>query len=208
MKGLLIKDLLVLRKYARTLLLIFLFYMFFSFFTNDTSFFSGMTVMFFTISTITSFSYDDLAKWNRYARSLPLTKKEIVASKYLLALILAVTGTVLPMVFSLLFISVFGGKTGAAEQLMISYALFAVAVVFMCVMLPFLFKYGVEKSRVILFGVFLIPFIIGFAMVKLNMPMPTEDQFMFLLKLSPVLLILLSSVSFITSCRIYQNKDA
>ena len=50
--------------------------------------------------TITSFSYDALAKWDRYALSLPLTRKDIVAGKYLLSIILCLLATILSFLIS------------------------------------------------------------------------------------------------------------
>ena len=206
MKGLLLKDFLALRKYSKTILVIIVFYIFFGFFNNNPNFSAGMTVMLFAIMTITSFSYDDLAKWDKYARSLPVTKKEIVMSKYLLALILSLMGVVLSVLFSLLF-SLIKGGTNMLESLLTTYALFAIAILFLSILLPLIYRFGSEKSRLMMFAVFLIPAGIVVALVKMNVPMPTEDQMMLLLKLSPILLVLFSTISFLVSCRIYRNKE-
>ncbi len=207
MKGLLVKDIYVISKYAKTYLVIFGFYAVFSFYTGDTGFLSGMTVLLAALMTITSFSYDDLAKWDKYARSLPVTKREIVLSKYLLGFVLTVAGAILSLVGTALFHLIDKNGTLLPEQLATSYALSALAVVFLCILLPLIFRFGVEKSRLMMFAVFLIPTLAVVALSKMNVQMPTEDQLMLALKVSPVILVVLVALSFLISCRIYRNRE-
>ena len=50
--------------------------------------------------SIYSFSYDSLAKWDRFGLSLPVTRKEVVASKYILSLLFCLIGTALSFLLS------------------------------------------------------------------------------------------------------------
>lgn len=44
---------------------------------------------------ISSFSYDDLAHWDSFAATLPVSRRKLVASKYLFLLLLGVLAVVL-----------------------------------------------------------------------------------------------------------------
>ncbi|MDF2686949.1 MAG: hypothetical protein K0S55_2132, partial [Clostridia bacterium] len=64
MKGLLIKDFLISKKYMRSLFLVVAIYVIFSFTSGNMSFLSGMVTIVFAMIVITTFSYDDFAKWD------------------------------------------------------------------------------------------------------------------------------------------------
>ncbi|WP_232696894.1 ABC-2 transporter permease [Brevibacillus daliensis] len=206
MKGLLIKDILNLRKTFRTTLFILVFYGLLAYSMVDPSFLSGMVVLLFTMVSITSFSYDDLAKWDTFALSMPVTKKEMVVSKYLLSILLAVMGTLFSVVFGALMV-LFKDTSSISEQLLVSYVLFGIAILFVCIMLPLVYKFGVERSRVMMIAIFAIPTFIAFVLNRFGVPMPTEEQFFLLVKLSPLFLVLCIVLSYLISYKIYRNKD-
>ena len=86
MKGLIIKDIFNLKKGITTTLIMILFYGIFSYNTGNMSMLIGMTVFIMTSLSISSMSYDDMAKWDGYALSMPITRKNIVLSKYILSI--------------------------------------------------------------------------------------------------------------------------
>lgn len=205
MTGLLIKDILNLRKYAMTMLIFIVFYSALSFTMDDPGFISGAIVLFFTMISITSFSYDNLAKWDNYALSLPITRKEMVLSKYILAMLLAIGGTLFSIVAGGLIVFI-KDITSFKEQLVISYCLFVIATLFISALLPLIYKYGVEKARIMIVVVIGLPSILLFALSKIGVLMPTDEQFMLLLKLSPIFLVIVLFVSYFISLEIYKKK--
>ena len=88
MKGLLLKDLYNLEKQARSLLLIFVFYLVFSLIGENSNMFGGVVSIMMVMLVITSLAYDERSRWDRYALTMPVSRKEMVLSKYLLGLIL------------------------------------------------------------------------------------------------------------------------
>ncbi|WP_019242166.1 MULTISPECIES: ABC-2 transporter permease [Bacillus] len=206
MTGLLIKDILNLRKYAMTMLIFIVFYSALSFTMDDPGFISGAIVLFFTMISITSFSYDNLAKWDNYALSLPITRKEMVLSKYILAMLLAIGGTLFSIVAGGLIVFI-KDITSFKEQLVISYCLFVIATLFISALLPLIYKYGVEKARIMIVVVIGLPSILLFALSKIGVLMPTDEQFMLLLKLSPIFLVIVLFVSYFISLEIYKKKE-
>ena len=207
MKGLLIKDLLGLRKYMRTMLLFIAAYALMIFLMDSPYFLGGMIVVMAAMISVTSFSFDHIAGWDVYALSLPVSRKDVVGSKYLLALILTLCGAVLSVVVGALYNTL--RHTGSfAETLTVSYALFAVGMVFVAVLVPLLFKFGVEKARLLIIAVFAVPVAAFAALINIaDLKMPDEQLIARLLALSPLVLIALLAASYFISCAIYYNKE-
>ena len=206
MKGLLIKDLLNLKKQGKTVLAILAFYIVFALTTKNASFLTAMFTLLLSMMSISSFSYDEMAKWNKFAASLPLTRRDIVGSKYLLAFLLSFAGLATSMLLSMGSSFVVEG-TSLTELLLTSYCSFLIAMLMQIVMLPLLFQYGAEKSRTMLMGVVAVPMVLVFILSKLGMQMPGEDVFFLLLKLAVPILIVLFAISYRISCAIYQRKE-
>ena len=206
MKGLLIKDFLNLRKYGRSVILILAFYVLYGLMLDNANFIIGMIVLLFSMMAITSFSYDDLAKWDKYALSLPVTRKEMVLSKYILATILSVVGALLALLATI-GVSLINTPVSINEQLLITYALFATSIIFISILLPLIYKFGVEKSRIMMILVFAVPTAMVFVLSSIGFQLPTESQLMMLLYASPIILIALYSISYFISYSVYKKKD-
>jgi len=195
-----------LKKYSRTVLLIVVFYIFFAFMMDSMSFMSGMIILMFAVTTVSSFSYDSQSGWETYALTLPLHKRNFVLSKYVLALLLTISGTLLSVLANWLF-GLFKHKSNFSETLVTSYTIFAIAVIFLCIMLPLIYRFGAERSRVIILAVFAIPAAALVVLSQTGMPMPDEALISRLLLSSPLVLIAASAISFALSCRIFQRKQ-
>ena len=206
MKGLIIKDILNLKKNLRTTLLMIIVFTFMAYGSGDPSYIIGMTVLIFTTMSITSMAYDELAKWDSYALSMPISRRNIVLSKYVLSIILSVLSVVISTIISYVLILLKSDMNGF-ELLLTSYIVFGISILFICVILPLIYKFGVEKSRLLMIGVISIPTVIFLAINKLNINMPGEKQFIMLLKISPLLLIIFLFISSFISYRIYKNMD-
>ena len=94
MKGLIIKDFLNLRNNIKTMLITILIYLLF-FISYDPSFLSGLLIMIFCLQILSTFSYDEYANWDVFALSLPISRKELVLSKYIVFAIFPIAGTIL-----------------------------------------------------------------------------------------------------------------
>ncbi len=207
MRGLILKDLYNLRKYGKTLLLISALYIMLTFMMDDSSMFGGMIVLLFAITSVTSFAYDSQSGWDTYVLSIPVSRKEVVLSKYVLSALLALMGGVLSLLMGWLH-GVFNHVSNFSEMLLISYSLFAVALVLLSILLPLVYKFGVERSRVIILAVIAIPSAAIMVLVQTG-PMPelSEQTFHQVLLLSPVVIIVCGIVSFVISHGIYRRKE-
>ncbi|MDE7253752.1 MAG: ABC-2 transporter permease [Acetatifactor sp.] len=144
MKGLLIKDLMLLKRQKATLVMIVFFVIFLS--VNNTLPSAGIVAyvaVFFTMLAISSVSYDEFDNGYAFLFTLPITIKTYVLEKYLFAL-LAVCGSCL-LSGGFLFI---GGQGAQEEGFMGFVAGFGLMMfLLIAVMMPLQLKFGVEKSR-------------------------------------------------------------
>ena len=206
MKGLLLKDLLSLRKYMRTMALFVMAYALLTFFMDSSDFLNGMIVLLCAMIPITSFSLDHQSGWDIYELSLPVSRKDIVRSKYLLALILTLIGTGISIAIGLAY-RLFTHSGDMLEALTVSYALFAVGLIFASVLLPLIFKFGVEKSRLLLIAVFAIPTAAFVALSSAGVKLPGEQTISRLFAFSPLILVAALALSYASSCAIYRKKE-
>ena len=101
-KGLIIKDLLQLKSYKRTLIMFIVIFIGLSITQEHTR--NVLTVMMtlgLGMFSIATFSYDEMAKADKYILTLPLTKKEVVLAKYVLIITSTVIGAILGIIASI-----------------------------------------------------------------------------------------------------------
>ncbi|MGM9975012.1 MAG: ABC-2 transporter permease [Clostridiaceae bacterium] len=206
MTGLVLKDILNLKKNFKTLILITIFYIGIFRLSGDAAFLSGMILFIFVMQFITSFSYDDIAKWDRYALSLPIKRTEMVKSKYLLALMFLIIGSAASFLMDIAF-RYFDNTLDIKESLLTMYSLAAVACIFISILMPLIYKFGVERSRIMVIGCVAIPFGLVYIIQKLGIEPPSESILMLLLKISPLIVILIMYISYLVSCNIYNKKE-
>jgi ABC-type transport system involved in multi-copper enzyme maturation permease subunit len=209
MIGLMIKDFYSLRQYAKTVLIMLAFFaMISTMIDNPAVLMEGFIVYMSITMAITSFSYDALAKWDRYALSMPVTRKEAVAAKYLISVILCLAGAVISFLISsaiLKFHPVEG--FGISEHLYVTDAIIGTAFFFSGILLPLIYKIGIEKARFLLIVVFATPMAILLVLSKLGVPMPSADSLVPLLKLLPFIAAIWYFLSFLISVRIFSRKE-
>jgi len=154
-KGLIWKDLLILRKSLRTYLLMVLIYAALSLTGTFGGTFVAMLCVMLLILPISAFAYDEMARWDRYAFSLPLGRERVVQARYgfvlLMALIAAALGSSLSVVLSILT------KEDLMLYLCTMLAALAIGLLVCAVLLPLCYKLGAERARPWLMIVTLVP---------------------------------------------------
>lgn len=206
MKGIIIKDLLNLRNSLKTSLLILLIFSYMAFKSQDPKYLVAVFVLIISMQSISAMSYDEMAKWDIYALTMPLSKSKLVISKYILSILLSIIALIISATTSYFFILPISNMS-TREFLLSSYLIFAIAILFISALLPLIYKYGVEKSRLLTFVVISIPILIGILFNQLGIGLPNESQLMNLLKTSPFIIIIVLYISSLISCKIYKAKD-
>jgi len=206
MIGLVIKDILNLKNSFRTSLLILALFSFMAYQSQDPTYLMGMFVLIMSIQSISSISYDELAKWDVYALTMPISRVKLVISKYILSIMLSIIALIISGAISY-FVILPTSNMNTIEFLLSSYLVFASSILLLSVLLPLIYRYGVEKSRLLIFIVISIPVLIGIFFSKIGIDLPDENQLRTIFKVSPFIIIALLFISSFISCRIYKNKD-
>ena len=151
------------------------------------------------------------AGWDKFVLTMPVSRKDVVLSKYVCCLIYALA--------SLLVTTVFGVLLGAIHPMRDNdlYLLLGTALVLFCiicviyaVLLPMIFKFGVERTRILMMAVIFIPV---FAIVAGIQYLPeTVIAFMvqnvnLMVALAVALSILLYIGSYFMSLGIFSKKE-
>lgn len=146
MKGLLLKDWYMMKKYCRSYILITAVFVAVSIVSDDNMFFVFYPCLLCGMIPVTLLGYDERSRWMQYSGTLPYTKDQIVSAKYLIGLfaqvtILIVTGIAQGIKMMLAGNFVFG------EFAVLMLLVLIIAAFTSSITLPFMFKLGVEKGR-------------------------------------------------------------
>lgn len=160
MTGLILKDFLVMKKTLRYYVFLMAVYSFFAFTGTFTySIIAGFGVMLGSMAPMSAYAYDEQARWDRFAGATPVGRKGVVTARYLFAAILLLVGWVVASLVSLAVVHF--GKAEAAvwwEPLVVSALVCLVGLLLDSMLLPVIFKFGSEKSRVISMIIFVSVF--------------------------------------------------
>ena len=86
MKGLILKDMLCIRRYLTYMLFLTLIFCALAVSSNNLSIISGLGPALSMILILSVFTYDEQNHWTAFALSLPINRKEFVIARYLFAL--------------------------------------------------------------------------------------------------------------------------
>lgn len=145
LKGLLLKDFLALKKTLIMMAVFAVFYFVLGMMSGNMSVMGGLLILLCIMLPINSLSYDDYYKWDRYALTMPLSRRDLVTSKYVLLLILCSVTFAVNVLSMALF-----GDVAWLEAVLSSCLLLSVGLLYAGICLPFIYKYGVEKGRWVL----------------------------------------------------------
>lgn len=205
MKGLILKDLLNLKSTFKTLgIMIFFFACIFI--PQGNGFIFGIIILMFAMMVVTTISYDDLAKWDAYAITMPVTRKEIVISKYLIMVILNTLGAVLALIVGFVGTMIMGNGF-SMEMLAIVAVTYLIAYLFGSMIIPLIYKFGTEKARLMLILCALIPTALILLVEQMKVPLPSPDKPWTYLILLIGLTITGLMLSFFISLKIYEKKE-
>lgn len=120
---------------------------------------------------VTTFSFDDSSKWTRYAMIMPVSKKELVAGKFMVLAIFCAIGSLFGLIIGfiggLITDKIVLDIVGIGELLFLTLVAWVISLIFGSMSIPLVFKFGAEKGRVLLLVSFLIPAGICFGIYQL-----------------------------------------
>lgn len=201
MKGLLLKDIINLKQQGKIYLLMLGIWLAIGFVNKDGNFFGGIMMMLTVLIPISAIAYDEKAKWDRYALTMPVTRKDIVLSKYILAVVCAIGGTFLSEIISVII------TKKPKESLITSLMFFSLGLIFASIVLPIIFKFGIEKGRLLMLAVVLMPTVLAMILSKAGVSLPSDAMIQRAIPFSPIAAVLIIIFSSIISTHIYRRKE-
>lgn len=207
MVGLILKDLMTIQRQMKAQAFVLIFLLVMAIFMQQSAMLLAVIVFIVTIQAITALSYDEHSKWDKYANTLPISKADIVFSKYILSVMLMIIGLVmaLPILF---FINFFTNNDITSEFFLTFNLIVTSALCLLAVLLPIYIKFGSIKGRIVLIALCFIP---GFLTGMFNEYIPDMTQTFLYLKqyvyLAPVGGLLLLCLSSLVSTAIYKRKE-
>lgn len=189
----------------------------FSFTVDGMAFLTSLFSVLMFIMAINCFAYDEQVHFDKLVAASPLPPLTVVLARYGVALTVGIGGSVIIALINLAigFIRK-TGSDGAEETLISLLASIGVALLLVSVLFPLLYKFGVNKSRLVMLMICAVP-LLGVLLVKLLLPegmlegMESFSVPPFLLTLLPwlvgVLLLTGAALSVFISVRILKNKQ-
>ena len=104
MTGLIIKDFLNLKSSLKTSLLILIPFSFMAYKSQDPIYLMSVFILIISMQSISAISYDNLAKWDIYALTMPISRGKMVISKYILSILLSIISLIISGLVSYLLI--------------------------------------------------------------------------------------------------------
>lgn len=206
MSGLILKDIFNIMSQGKQILLMLAF--FGVCFSGSAG--SGIIIAMCTVACaammISSFSMDEACQWNEQAFVMPISRKKVVLSKYLVAVLCALFGIAVGLLISFVAVWARGGVFQPAVLWGASVAGIEVSLFYGAVLLPVMMRYGVNKGRFVVMGLVAVPFLIG-AWLMERIPegfFPMLDISV-LLALGMVFVLLLFTLSYYISVRIMER---
>ena len=215
MKGLLIKDILNMKNYMKQLVLVLIFFIAYGIFLKNGTFVGTMITLMLSMQVITTMSYDEYAKWDKYALTMNINRKDIIISKYIFFTISIIIGIVVGITTSIAINQIAKLDTGMNEIIVTSIVVPCVFAILFSIIIPVVFKNGVEKGRIVMMIVLFIPAVLVAAIVKIsennNIPMPNGPTLEMIFNFGLIGVILLTIISIFMSYKIslsiYNKKE-
>ena len=213
MIGLVWKDLLVAKKTIRAYLLFLLFYFgmaaagMFSI-TFVTSFLSVLVMLL----PMSAFAYDEQARWDRYAMSLPLGRRAVVGARYLFSLMLALFASACGLLTCVLLFVLEKGEL--IENLSTVLSSLGIGIWLAAILLPLCYKLGPERARPYMYVVIFVPIIALFLAYRMGIHIDLSFLdalpgvvFIGGIALFPLIGLAALGLSYLISCAIATGKE-
>lgn len=209
MKGLLLKDFYLLKGYGRTFFVVVLLFYALSLTNTQSLYFLFYPCMIAGMMPMTLYAYDEREKWSVYCGTLPYTKAQLVSAKYIIGLLvsmamllLATLIHTLKMIYEFTFV--------ANEIISLVSCIAAISLLSPAVLMPFMFRFGVEKGRIVYYAIIGIGLAAFMLLRDQNLPASIVSNvgFLFIGSLFLLAVAIISYIlSWLLSIAIYKKRE-
>ena len=210
MKGLLLKDFCILKKQIKLMVVFVIFCAIWAVAAKMPTMMGTMVILLSIMMPISSMSYDEAGQWYRYAFSLPIPRRTLVLSKYVLGFLVSLGGLVVSAIGNIIILALTNGEN-ALESWLTIIGFLELGVIFLSIIIPILFKYGVEKGRLFIVVIAVIPSLLvallGSTLKTSGTLMPSAELLQAILYSSPLFTLAIFLISFRISVGICRKKE-
>lgn len=210
MKGLIIKEFLAMRRYLKLIAILLALYIVMAFLTRSASFFSAVNALLVVFCAFNSFSYDRYNHWNEFAVSLPVSRREMVRSKYVFLLLLALAFTLILLVVNVILnVSADNGLSAVVRNALASVSF---ALIYLSITTPLIYKFDLEKARYVMIVCAFVPFLLSYIVSSLAgngiVVLPRKESLISMsVYMTPILTVVFFIGSYLISKLIFLKKD-
>lgn len=213
MKGLILKDLLLLKNQMKNLIIVIIGLSILMMAQGSSSFIITIIPVYLLMLYISTFAYDDYNHFDTFACTLPYKRKDIIKAKFILLILSGIISSVLLVIITYLF-RFFDNSLNQVELLSASFGSIGSVLLVASLFTPFIYKYGVQKGRMVVFGLVVAVPLIG-GMILKNIQYDFTNIINYLNSLNVWLIIILALfiisivlfISYLISCKIYNEKE-
>lgn len=208
MLGLLLKDLYTLKKQGLIMVFILIFYLFFGIINDSPQMLLIFLLVFSVMLPLTAMAYDEKNQCDRLFLCMPVTRRELVSERYLLGLLLTICSNLVGIISIL---TIF--REERLNNFYLLEMIWAFCLIYFAICFPAALKFGVEKSRYIMFILIFLPAIVipllftneHFAKILKFFTQHTTLEEICLLTI--IAGILIFCISWLFSLRLYERKE-
>ena len=218
MRGLITKDLMFFRTSWKNLLITFIGTFLLSIALGNYTLAVVVVPIYIMSSGINTFQTDEFYNTMAYTLSFPLSRKKIVLSKYLFTLIMMLISILVGIVIYLLILFIINpGEDGLNVNMIYSLLILECASLIVdSIFYPVIYKYGCEKSRLVLMSIVMLLLGIGSIIsVSVNVfelfKIDWESIIGFIqthgVSILSILTVVMFTISYFLSYKCYKKKD-
>lgn len=208
MKGLIVSDIYSLKKQMLISGLVALVYLIIGIVGGNATSMSVFLILFATMLPVTSFTYNEACHWDMYANTLPVRRFDFVGAKFILSLLFMLIAAALSVV-SVCISNLIQGVP-VFQDILWPLMAGGIGLIYSAVFMVLIFKFGAERSRMIMMLSFLIPFVLAMYLQKSG-KIPQMSQLQLSLNAIVGMVVLAALViyiiGFVIALGIYKRKE-
>lgn len=169
---------------------------------------SYMAVMIGCMTGVSFFSYESWYHWDSYCAAMPLSNRQIVVSRYISLLIVTGCGVLWGIVIGVLALTAGKMDLTWTQWLLSMVQTVLAALLYMEIEIPVMYRFGVERGRIVNILLFIILFAGVSALAEFNeLPTAVASVAQLVFGVVWVVILLCFPVSIAVSMRIRAKKE-
>lgn len=165
MKGLILQELYSMKRLIKFYLVVLVLYAVLGYMQGGFSNLGTIWIMLSSIVYTNAFSYHEKSKWDLYAATLPVSRRQMVRTVYAVSFVFLGGAVLMGLLFNLADVLIF--QKELTEMLVVTGSSCLVAIMYLSVFIPILFYFGPERGRLLLVGVYLVPVLAIYLVVRI-----------------------------------------